>query len=296
MSDLIIHITRNHLFGLGSLLGLGITSYLIRRYMNNTEKTSNSHYLQPDEITSSTTIISNGNNINNNINNNKPPVDIYWNGDINSTYLLIDLLLQDYPIQPLYVQRYTIIKTLEHETLEKYITQYNKTHIQTDPKIDPKIKTYLEDIARIKQKQKKEMAMINLLRRVIINQYPEFKNRLLPTQYITMIAKDLPMTQQFYNQIQHISPLAYQGIEFYEQACRFIKHANLATGRILIGYSKNSRLIGIINKIEKTLYRDLQPTQIIELPLRELDNEAIRYLATDIVKNDVMRVLLPTRN
>ena len=37
---------------------------------------------------------------------------------MSSTYLLIDLLLQDKVIQPLYIERYTIIKDLEKDKLE----------------------------------------------------------------------------------------------------------------------------------------------------------------------------------
>ena len=290
MDGLIFHITKNHLFGIGSLVGLSLITYLIRRYINNTEKTSNHYYLNSNEIdnTSRTNMITK-------INSKLPTVHIFWNGDIDSTYLLIDQLLQDNLVQPLYIERYTIHKVLEHETLEKYIAKFKAFKLNPKLEYDSKIKAYLEDIARMKYKQKNEMSMIDLLRRVIINQYPEFKNHLLPTQYITMIEKDLSFTQTFYDQIRHLTPPEYQGIEFYEQAIRYIKYAKLqkenVLGRVMLGYSKNSHLIRIITKIEKNINYNFGNNLIIELPLRNIDDNAIRYLATEIVKNDVMRVL-----
>ena len=46
----------------------------------------------------------------------------------------------------------------------------------------------------------------------------------------------------------------------------------------------------IIRKIEQKL--ELQTDRTLELPLRNIDNESIKYLATEVVKNDVMRYLL----
>ena len=104
---------------------------------------------------------------------------IYWNGDLNSTYLLIDLLLQDKIIQPLYIEKYTILKNLEYKKLEQMVKQYND--INSEPiniyqkKVMYKIKLYLEGISLIKHKQHKEMENIELLRKLILQKYPEFK-------------------------------------------------------------------------------------------------------------------------
>ena len=292
MDDLIFRISKNHIFGVGSLVGLGIISYLIRRYMNNTTATTNGYYLKPDESSGIPSLLLTQNQNTNTLKTGTGDVIyIFWNGDIKSTYLLIDQLLQDKIVQPLYIERYTILKSLEYDTLEKYTKEYNNSsNGRSDGKCDIKILEYLADVARIKRNQSKEMIQLDNMRKVIIKQYPVCKNNFLPTQYITTISKDLEHTQYFYDLIKHYSPLEYQGIEFYEQSTRYIKNQNYnqkIVFRVLMGYNKNSKLIKIINKIENSV-----AISRIENPLKSIDNESIHYLATEIVKNDVMRYLL----
>ena len=127
--DLItLTLNKNHLWTGLSFLGLGTFTYLTNRYLINTKETSNQTYYKPCEVIKgipNLTILSN--NKNNNTNNNTNNITyIFWNGDMNSTYILLDLLLQDSIIQPLYIERYTIIKALEKDTLDTIIK--NKTN------------------------------------------------------------------------------------------------------------------------------------------------------------------------
>jgi hypothetical protein len=285
MEDLIFRISKNHIFGLGSIISLGVATYLIKRYLSNEKSTTNNYYLKTEEniaipnlkLTVST----------DSTNSTSPlVVYIFWNGDVNSTYLLIDQLLQDKVIQPLYIERYTILKALEHNTLEKLTATYN--HNKSG--CDAKTLEYLADVARLKRKQSKELTQLEFIRKMILKQYPEFNGNFLPTQYITTITKDLAQTQAFFDQLQNFQHLDYKGIEFFEQALRYVKYVPSLNGRVLLGYNKDSRLMKILKKMENSII--LQNKRKIEIPLQHIDNQAIRYLATEIVKNDVMRVLL----
>ena len=224
---------------------------------------------------------------------------IYWNGDLNSTYLLIDLLLQDKIIQPLYIEKYTILKNLEYKKLEQMVKQYND--INSEPiniyqkKVMYKIKLYLEGISLIKHKQHKEMENIELLRKLILQKYPEFKHNLLYTLYITTIAKDLEHTSQFFDTLTTLSPIHYNGIEFIEQVMRFIKNytplnfkhnINNTKYRILLGYSKQNRHINLITKLLSTYNTNIN-THIIEIPLSTNTINDIKYLAHNCA-NDIL--------
>lgn len=285
MEDIILRISKNHIFGLGSLISLGIATYFIKRYLSNTTATTNGHYIKDNEHITLP-------------NNTTTPIYIFWNGDINSTYLLIDQLLQDKIIQPLYIERYTIFKALEYETLEKMTAEYNRNKANPDSSgndssgsnSNKKVLEYLEDVARLKRQQSKEIAQLDFIRKLIVKQYPEFRNNLLPTRYITTITKDLALSQIFFDQVKQFSHLEYQGIEFYEQALRYIKHEPNINGRVMLGYCKDSRLMKIIKKIENKL--QYQMGTKLEIPLENIDNQAVRYLATEIMRNDIMRVLL----
>jgi hypothetical protein len=115
--DLItLTLNKNHLFSGISLLGIGTLTYLANRYISNNKETTNQSYYKPAELIKG---IPNLNYIKNN-----QKIYIFWNGDMNSTYLLIDLLVQDKIIQPLYIERYTIIKELEKDTLKNIIQKY----------------------------------------------------------------------------------------------------------------------------------------------------------------------------
>jgi hypothetical protein len=82
------------------------------------------------------------------------------------------------------------------------------------------------------------------------------------------------------------------GIEFYEQASRYIKHSQLSINsklsRVILGYSKESHLMEIIKKINANTNPAFNR---IEMPLKYIDNESIRYLAVEI--SPVVMTLLP---
>ena len=104
--DLItLTLSKNHLWSAVSVIGLAGITYLTNRYVKNTIQTSNQTYFKPIEVLQN-------NNSFMKITHNTNIVYVFWNGDMASTYLLVDLLLQDKVIQPLYVERYTIIKEL----------------------------------------------------------------------------------------------------------------------------------------------------------------------------------------
>jgi hypothetical protein len=281
----------NFMFPVVSILGLTLFTYLIKRYLDTEKKTNNQYYIKTDEqlsvipnITLTTT--SGLNNI----------IYIFWNGDLNSTYLLIDLLSQEKIVQPLYVERYTILKSLEYDNLEKmtkhYISIKNTSNINTP--VNKKIKQYLEDIAKIKHNQNNETSQLTLFRKIIIKQYPEFQSNFLPTQYITTITKDLEYTSEFFNILKTLNPIHYNGIEFLEQILRFIKHFNMSqkktSSRILIGYSKDSKNIELIKNIKNILNTNnitSQNNNNLEMPLQDITNKDISYLSINIFPNNM---------
>lgn len=298
IKPLSFHISQNQIFAGISILGLGLFTYLTNRYLNTTKETTNQYYTKQTEIILGAPNI----NLLTTENGNKQIVYLFWNGDINSTYLLIDLLLQDKVIQPLYIERYTILKSLEYQNLENLTKQYNeynanKKIIELDENINQikkikKIKEYLEDVAKIKKKQTYEITQLELFRNIINKQYPEFKQNLLPTQYITTINKDLEHSSKFFEVLKNISPLYYNGIEFLEQVLRFIKHhkaiksINSPHSRILLGYNKDSKNTELVNKI---LARNILDNIKIELPLTDMTNNDIKYLSTNVLPNNIMK-------
>ena len=134
--DLItLTLNKNHLWTGLSFVGLGTFTYLTNRYLTNTKETSNQTYYKPCELIKgipNLTILNNTNNHTHNTNTTNTTNNItyiFWNGDMNSTYILLDLLLQDTIIQPLYIERYTIIKALEKDTLETILKNENKNKL-----------------------------------------------------------------------------------------------------------------------------------------------------------------------
>ena len=286
--DLItLTLNKNHIFSGISLIGLGLVTYLSNRYIINTKKTKNQTYYKPSELIKG---IPNLNYINNN-NNNNNIVYIFWNGDIKSTYILLDLLVQDKIIQPLYIERYTIIKELEKDELENIIKkqsqQNNKDTIHTN---------YLKNIVLLKKTQEYELKQLEILRLMILSKYPEFSNNLFPTTYITSIEKDLEMTSLFYNKLQTIKPIYYDGIDFIEQVLRYIKYSgyiknnnnnNNIIPRIILGCNKDYKNEKVLKKLI-----DINIVSIIDLPLKNSDNNAVNYMCTTLFSNDIMKYFL----
>lgn len=299
IKPLSFEISRNVIFGSLSIISLGLFTYLANRYLNNNKNTSNQYYIKKEE-----TILGMPSLNLKKIIENTEIIYLFWNGDMSSTYLLIDLLLQDKIIQPLYIEKYTILKSLEYDNLDKLTKQYNNSlknneynYSNGKENNNLKIKKYLEDVARIKKNQSNEITQLIIIRKMIIKQYPEFQKNLLPTQFIITITKDLSHTSNFFSILSNISPLYYNGIEFLEQVTRFIKYykpimnqlskntnANISKihSRILIGYTKDNKNIELIKKI---LSRNILKNVNIELPLIDMINSDVKYLATSFTNN-----------
>lgn len=298
--DLItLSFSKNYIWAGLSTLGLGALTYFANRYNNTTKETTNQTYYKPIEAKNY-----NGNiNINNNIiNSNKPITYIFWNGDIGSTYLIIDLLLQDKLVQPLYIERYTIIKALESERLISIV--YNKKNSFLEKSrtknIDENNNTkFLKQISSLKHSQDYEIKQVEMLRLMILGQYPEFRNNFLPTTYITTIAKDLEYTSQFYNTLKDLSPTFYDGIEFIEQVMRFLKHynnilennildtSNIIKSRIILGCNKEYKNIDLLLKLKtKGLVVG------IDFPIIDMDNKTVKYMAVEFFPNDIMKYFI----
>ena len=299
--DLItLSFSKNYIWAGLSTLGLGALTYFANRYNNNTIDTTNQTYYKPIETKNY-----NGNiNINNltTINGNKPITYIFWNGDVGSTYLIIDLLLQDKIVQPLYIERYTIIRTLEGERLINIL--YNKKNSFLEKSrtknIDENNNTkFLKQISSLKHSQDYEIKQVEMLRLMILGQYPEFRNNFLPTTYITTIAKDLEYTSQFYNILKDMSPAFCDGIEFIEQVMRFLKHysnilenssldaSKIIKPRIILGCNKEYKNLELLKKLKnKSLVFG------IDFPIIDMDIKTVKYMAVEFFPNDIMKYFL----
>jgi hypothetical protein len=293
MDDIILRVSRHYITGIIGILGLGAATYAIRRYLSNNEKTTSTYYTRPDELNAipNLALLTNP---------SARKIYIFWNGSINSTYLLLDYLQQDYIVQPIYIERYTIRKALEHDQLLRYTAEYNNSRT-SGTKCDTTILEYLADVAKMKRQQSQEISLLTTLRRVITNQYTEFRANLLPTRYITVIEKDLAHSQRFYDALRvlRLQPLEYAGIELYEQASRYISNEKINSPDITIvmGYSQNSHLTSIIQGItqviieQKEKHTDFKFRDKIDLPLAGISNKTIKYLASQKINKEVIRFL-----
>jgi hypothetical protein len=318
MNLITLTLTKNHLWSALSIAGLAGVSYLTNRYVKNTEQTSNKTYYKPFEINNINNITQQNTNINTNTNTNtNTNINyIFWNGDISSTYLLIDLLLQDKLIQPLYIERYTIIKELEKDKLESLArdTSSLKDKLK-DSKGNYKNKnntTFLNSIASLKKAQQYEIKQIEILRLMILAQYPEFRNNLLPTTYITTIAKDLEYSSKFYNALLEIKPIHSNGIDLIEQVIRFLKYYdkirsnsnnnnNNSLSRIILGCNKdykNRELLikltkkNIINIISITNNNISENDISLDMPVFNMDNKTVKFMAIKFFPNDIMQYFM----
>jgi hypothetical protein len=293
-------------------------SYLTNRYVKNTEQTSNKTYYKPFEINNINNITQQNTNTNTNINTNtNTNINyIFWNGDISSTYLLIDLLLQDKLIQPLYIERYTIIKELEKDKLESLArdTSSLKDKLK-DSKGNYKNKnntTFLNSIAALKKAQQYEIKQIEILRLMILAQYPEFRNNLLPTTYITTIAKDLEYSSKFYNALLEIKPIHSNGIDLIEQVIRFLKYYdkirsnsnnnnNNSVSRIILGCNKDYKNRELLIKLTKKNIiniisipnNNISENDIsLDMPVFNMDNKTVKFMAIKFFPNDIMQYFM----
>ena len=310
MDLLKLTLNKNHLWTGLSFVGLGTFTYLTNRYLTNTKETSNQTYYKPCEVIKgipNLTILNNTNANNNNTNN---ITYIFWNGDMNSTYILLDLLLQDTIIQPLYIERYTIIKALEKDTLDTIMKNENNNNNNKNNKnntngiqsnSNKKYESYLKNIILLKKTQDYELKQLEVLRLMIASKYPEFRNNFLPTIYITSITKDLEMTSHFFNTIKEIKPLYCDGIDFIEQVLRYIKYSGYIKNRnennenqnsntiprIILGCNKNYKNYELLLKL---IIKNI--VSIIDLPLKEIDNTILKQRCNSFFSNDIMMYFL----
>jgi hypothetical protein len=272
MDDLIFRITKNQLFGATSILAIAGFTYLAKRYLSNVEKSTNQYYIKPTEQIT----IPNLNVLKPSESETSKHVFVFWNGDDSSTYVLIDLLQQDYIIQPLYIERFTIIKQLEGTKLEALARQYKDKPETNQYK-------YLQDIAKIKKIQSNELIQLDIKRKIILNKYNQFQNNLLPTVYITTIAKDMDFTSSFFIALKEHQPMYYDGIEFLEQVIRFLNNYSSSRGkRIILGYNKDSKnMILIRNMLKKIKQGVIDNKEIknikIDIPLEDVSSSEIKY-------------------
>ena len=285
--DLItLSFSKNYIWAGLSTLGLGAITYFTNRYINNTAETTNQTYYKPIETKNY-----NGNITINSTNGNKPITYIFWNGDVGSTYLIIDLILQDKIVQPLYIERYTIIRALENERLMKLVNDKKNSFLEKSRDENNNTK-FLKQISTLKHSQDYEIKQVEMLRLMILAQYPEFRNNFLPTTYITTIAKDLEYTSQFNNTLQNISPSLYDGIEFIEQVMRFLKHYNgilevESKPRIILGCNKEYKNLDLLIKLQKKSL-----VVGIDFPIIDMDDKTVKYMAVEFFPNDIMKYFL----
>jgi hypothetical protein len=291
MEIITLTLSKNHLWSALSVAGLAGVTYLTNRYIKNTESTTNKTYYKPFEITNNLKLIKpRDKNIN----------YIFWNGDISSTYLLIDLLLQDKIIQPLYIERYTIIKELEKDKLETLARDNLVTSKLKDNKGEYKNKNntkFLNSIATLKKAQEYELKQIEMLRLMILKQYPEFKTNLLPTTYVTTIAKDLEYTSNFYNALLEIKPIHSEGIDLLEQIIRFLKYYDKIKdkgfeNRILLGFNKDYKNRELLINLYKKNIITISKNSILDMPVFDMDNKTIKYMAVQFFPNDIMQYFM----
>lgn len=274
MDDLIFRITKNQLFGVTSILAIAGFTYLAKRYLSNVEKSTNQYYIKPTEQIT----IPNLNVLKPSESETSKNVFVFWNGDDSSTYLLIDLLQQDYIIQPLYIERFTIIKQLEGTKLEALARQYKNKPETNQYK-------YLQDIAKTKKTQSNELTQLDTKRKIILNKYNQFQHNLLPTVYITTIAKDMDFTSSFFIALKEHQPMYYDGIEFLEQVIRFLNnYPSSRDKRIILGYNKDSKNMILIRNMLKKIKQGV------------IDNKEIKNIKIDIPLEDVSSSELKYRN
>jgi len=313
--DLItLTLTKNHLWSAVSVLGLAGVTYLTNRYVKNTELATNQTYYKPFETLQNYNVFSNNANASKNLLHINY---IFWNGDIASTYILVDLLLQDKIIQPLYVERYTIIKDLEKDKLETLARDNSKLKDKNGNYKNLNNTKFLNSISSLKKAQGYELKQVEILRLMILKQYPEFSSNFLPTTYITTIAKDLEFTSNFYNALLELKPIHNEGIDFIEQITRFLKYydkikngngngngdGNGTTKRILLGINKDYKnkelLVNLskkniisINSLSSENNIGIGSLGSLDMPLLDMDKTNVKYMAVQFFPNDIMKYFM----
>jgi hypothetical protein len=114
-SKLPTFITSNYKYIALTFIFLLVTNYLASRHSDNIKSTTNQSYTKPDEYVQQIHITNLA---------FTPKQFIFWNGNFQSTYQLIVLLKNDFIVQPIYIEEYTIAKHLDIPKFNKILTDF----------------------------------------------------------------------------------------------------------------------------------------------------------------------------
>ena len=224
------YITQNYKYIALSFAIILLSNYLAQRYSKTSSITNNKFYTRTNEFAKQIPI--------KHLDTRK--LYTFWNGNTQSTYHLTMLLKQGHIIQPLYIEEYTILKGIDNDKISEIINHF-KSNLQTKQTThatlgnsignstsnstnNPVLDTYITYLKRIKAKQSKEITVMENMRKIIKKQLPEYESNFLPTMYITAIAKDMSMTNEFARLVKKVNPLYEDHFEVIEQMFRFAKY------------------------------------------------------------------------
>ena len=124
---------------------------------------------------------------------------LFWTGGYDSTFRLCQLLiLQDRPVQPIYI----MCGSTDFEAPEsKYLH-------------------YMFDGKNGRQNEVKELQTMQNIREAIIKNYPQLVNKLMPTHYVTSIKKNWQITKSF-KRLHYKLGYFSRSINQYERMARF---------------------------------------------------------------------------
>lgn len=248
----------------GYLLGI-ISLFLLyqllqKRYKHNKFITENKYYIDDIEIIP---------NINYYLYSKNNIIYLFWNGNLNSTYILYYLLIdKGLPVQTIYIKNYTINENLKNNTNYKNIKHSNNN------------KTFESEY----YKQNEELKRMNDIRKIIYEDYPFCKSLFLPTFYVYCIHKNLNFTQNFKKNTQFI---VRPNINTIERIIRF-SH-----------YSKINRILLSIDNEDIELYNVLKNNNYlnkIKLPLINMNKETIKLKFISQKNHKKVKLLLYLRN
>jgi hypothetical protein len=153
--------------------------YLKKRYKTNCESLKNKYYQDTNEIITGVNYL---------LYHPSKIRYIFWTGGYSSTFLLIQaLIIEAYPVQPIYIKCQTIDTNFSIER---------------------------------KCSQKKEMEVMSRIRTKILTDFPHLKPMFLPTMYVYSIEKDLEISNKF-RELYKSFALFDPDISQYERLARF---------------------------------------------------------------------------
>jgi hypothetical protein len=239
ISQIITSKTIQLFFGLILIVFIGL--YLKKRYKQNCDGVKNNYYRDKDEILSG---------VNYYLYHPSKIRYLFWTGGYDSTFLLIQaLLVEGYPIQPIYIK------------CQNLDTKFG---------------------IKGRENQDKEIETMKLLRRRIIIDFPHVKPMFLPTLYVYSIKKDLNITNSF-RKIHQQFGFFSRDVTQYERMAIFSIHFNkpIEVGLEKCGTGLDFATQGIRN------YEGTKECQILSLSeletLNTLNNDTLN---NDTLNND----------